>query len=152
MASRRTITPLKVDATFETRKRTRARVRGHTVTIDAAVEHGGKDSAANPPETMLAALAGCLNIQVNRPAKERGVTLRRIRVSIDADFDRRAVTWSEDVAVPFPLVRISLTGKSDGSARQLAALRRDVLMQCPVSRVMIEGGSRFRQTWKIDAL
>jgi len=120
--------------------------------VDDATERGGTDTAPNPPETMLAALAGCLNIQMNRLAKERGFRLKNIRLEIDADFDRRGVTWGEDVPVPYPLVRISVTGKSDASANKLAVLRRDMLNHCPVSRVMIEGGTRFRQKWDIAAL
>jgi putative redox protein len=150
--SRRHITKLTAKATFETPKRTKVRIRQHTAMVDDATERGGTDTAANPPETLLAALAGCLNIQVNRLAKERGIRLKNIRIEIDADFDRRGVTWGEDVPVPYPLIRLSVTGKSDASANKLTALRRDMLNHCPVSRVLVEGGTRFRQNWKITAL
>jgi putative redox protein len=150
--SRPTISRLTANAEFETPKRTQIRIREHVVMVDDATGRGGTDTAPNPPETFLASLAGCLNIQINRLAKERGIGLKNIRLAIDADFDRRCVTWGIDVPVPFPLVRLSVTGKSDASAGKLAALRRDMLRHCPVSRVLLEGGTRFRQTWKIDAL
>jgi putative redox protein len=150
--SRRFITRLTAKSASETPRRAKIRIRQHTVMVDDATERGGTDTAPNPPETMLAALAGCLNIQMNRLAKERGFRLKNIRLEIDADFDRRGVTWGEDVPVPYPLVRISVTGKSDASSNKLAVLRRDMLNHCPVSRVMIEGGTRFRQKWDIAAL
>lgn len=150
--ARRQITRLAASARSETPRRAKIRIRAHTIIIDDAVERGGTDRGPNPPETFLASMAGCLNIQMNRLAKERGITLKNIRLSIDADFDRRGVTWGEDVPLPFPLVRIAVTGKSDASANKLAVLRRDMLRHCPVSRVLLEGGTRFRQSWKIDAL
>lgn len=149
---RREISRLTARARSETPRRAKIRIRSHTVLIDDAIERGGTDRGPNPPETFLASMAGCLNIQMNRLAKERGIMLKNIRLSIDADFDRRGVTWGEDVALPFPLVRIAVTGKSDASKNKLAALRRDMLRHCPVSRVLLEGGTRFRQTWEIAAL
>ena len=151
-ADKPVISRLTASARFATRKRTHVRTRNHRLKIDDATERGGTDIVPNPPETMLASLAGCLNIQVNRLANERGIELHGVEIFIDADFCRRAVTWGGDVAIPFPLVRVSLTGRSDGSTRKLAAVRRDVLMQCPVSRLMIEGGTNFRQSWKMDKI
>lgn len=150
--SRREITRLTASARSETPRRAKIRIRTHTLVIDDAVERGGTDQGPNPPETFLASMAGCLNIQMNRLARERGITLKNIRLSIDADFDRRGVTWGEDVPLPFPLVRIAVTGKSDASKNKLAILRRDILRHCPVSRVLLEGGTRFRQSWEIAAL
>ena len=152
LPSRREITRLTASARSETPRRARIRIRDHTVVVDDAVERGGTDRGPNPPETFLASMAGCLNIQMNRLAGERGIRLKNIRLSIDADFDRRGVTWGEDVPLPFPRVRITVAGKSDASKNKLAALRRDMLRHCPVSRVLLEGGTRFRQTWNIDAL
>tara|TARA_R110002072_G_scaffold72758_11_gene173733 strand:- start:288 stop:752 length:465 start_codon:yes stop_codon:yes gene_type:complete len=150
--ARRETSRLTATARSETPRRAKVRIRTHTVVIDDAVERGGTDKGPNPPETFLASMAGCLNIQMNRLAKERGIALRNIHLSIDADFDRRGVTWGEDVARPFPLVRISVTGNSDASKNKLTALRRDMLRHCPVSRVLLEGGTRFRQSWDISAL
>jgi len=150
--TRREISRLTASARSETPRRAKIRIRTHTVVIDDAVERGGTDQGPNPPETFLGSMAGCLNIQMNRLAKERGIKLKNIHLSIDADFDRRGVTWGEDVPLPFPLVRITVTGKSDASRNKLAMLRRDMLRHCPVSRVLLEGGTRFRQSWTIDPL
>ena len=150
--TRREITRLTANARSETPRRAKIRIRTHTIIIDDAVERGGTDQGPNPPETFLGSMAGYLNIQMNRLAKERGITLKKIHLSIDADFDRRGVTWSEDVPLPFPLVRITVTGKSDASRNKIAVLRRDMLRHCPVSRVLLEGGTRFRQSWTIAPL
>jgi putative redox protein len=146
------ISRLTASARSETPRRTKIRMRTHPVFIDDAVERGGTDQRLNPPETFLGSMAGCLNIQMNRLAKERGITLKNINLSIDADFDRRGVTWGENVPLPFPLVRIVFTCKSDASRNKLAVLRRDMLRHCPMSQVLLEGGTRFRQKWVITAL
>ena len=146
------ISRLTASAQSETPRRTKIRMRTHPVVIDDAVERGGTDQRLNPPETFLGSMAGCLNIQMNRLAKERGITLKNINLSIDADFDRRGVTWGENVPLPFPLVRIVFTCKSDASRNKLAVLRRDMLRHCPMSQVLLEGGTRFRQKWVITAL
>jgi uncharacterized OsmC-like protein len=150
--TRREISRLTASAQSETPRRTKIRMRTHPVFIDDAVERGGTDQRLNPPETFLGSMAGCLNIQMNRLAKERGITLKNINLSIDADFDRRGVTWGENVPLPFPLVRIVFTCKSDASRNKLAVLRRDMLRHCPMSQVLLEGGTRFRQKWVITAL
>ena len=143
--TRREISRLTASAQSETPRRTKIRMRTHPVVIDDAVERGGTDQRLNPPETFLGSMAGCLNIQMNRLAKERGITLKNINLSIDADFDRRGVTWGENVPLPFPLVRIVVTCKSDASRNKLAVLRRDMLRHFLVYRVLLEGGTRFRQ-------
>lgn len=143
---------LTASARSETPRHAEIRIGTHTVVIDDAVERGGTDQGPNPPETFLGSMAGCLNIQMNCLAKERGITMKNINLSIDADFDRRGVTWGEDVPLLFPLVRIAVTGKSDASRNKLAVLRRDMLRHCPMSQVLLEGGTRFRQKWVITAL
>ena len=137
----------------ETAQRAKIGIRTHVLTVDAALERSGTDTGPNPPETLLAALAGCLNIQINRLAGERGIRFERMALSIDAHFDRRGVIWNEDVAVPFPLISSAVEAKSDASASRIAKIRRDAFRCCPVSRVLIEGGTRFRQTtWPVDRL
>ena len=100
--TRREISRLTASARSETPRRAEIRMRTHTVVIEDAVERGGTDQGPNPPETFLGSMAGCLNIQMNCLAKERGITMKNINLSIDADFDRRGVTWGEDVPLLFP--------------------------------------------------
>lgn len=147
-SSRRSISRLSAAARSGSAKRASVHIRQHTVMIDDAVERGGTDRGPNPPETLLAALGGCLNIQLHRLADKRDIELRRLKISIDADFDRSNVTWGEDIAVPFPLVRVALSTNTDASKSRLAALWRDALKLCPVSRLMLEAGTRFRHTWE----
>jgi hypothetical protein len=40
----------------------------------------------------------------------------------------------------------------EGTRNKLAVLRRDMLRHCPMSQVLLEGGTRFRQKWVITAL
>lgn len=150
--SRRTISRLSATARGETKRRSTVRVRRHRIVIDDAVERGGTDRGPNPPETLLTALAGCLNLQLRRISDEAGIALSKVTVSIDADFDRRAVTWNEDVATPFPRIRVDIGCSSAASATRIKRLRKPVLERCPVSRVLLESGSKFDVRWDIRAL
>jgi putative redox protein len=81
-------------------------VRDVSFTIDEPVERDGTNIGPTPTETALAALAGCTNVIGNKVAHKLGLDVSNFNVSIVADFDRRGVTLSEEIDVPFEAIKL----------------------------------------------
>lgn len=58
----------------------------HTVVIDRPVEGGGGGRGFNGGQLLHLAVAGCISNDLFREAAGRGLTLRRVVVTVDGDF------------------------------------------------------------------
>jgi organic hydroperoxide reductase OsmC/OhrA len=58
----------------------------HTVVIDRPVEGGGGGRGFNGGQPLHLAVAGCISNDLFREAAGRGLTLRRVVVTVDGDF------------------------------------------------------------------
>jgi putative redox protein len=58
------------------------RIRDHVLTIDSSRDEGGKDLGPAPTELFLAALGGCIMINISRIAKKMRIDLKNVRMEI----------------------------------------------------------------------
>ena len=65
--------------------------RRFTVMVDEPAELGGGDSAPNPIETLLSALAGCVTAGIATNAQMFGVPIDAIDLELEADVDARGM-------------------------------------------------------------
>ena len=65
--------------------------RRFTVIVDEPPELGGVDSAPNPIETLLSALAGCVTAGIATNAQMFGVPVDAIDIELEADVDGRGM-------------------------------------------------------------
>ena len=61
--------------------------RPHTVDSDHPQIFASADNGMTPPELVLAGLAGCLTAGIATVATNRGIQLRSVRATVDADMD-----------------------------------------------------------------
>ena len=59
-----------------------AKMRDHVVLIDSSKDEGGDDLGPAPTELFLAALGGCIMINISRIAKRMRIDLRSVRMKI----------------------------------------------------------------------
>jgi uncharacterized OsmC-like protein len=97
----------------------------------------------------MVALLGCTNVVLNRIAASQGVPIRNLALSAEAQFDRRGVTMSEDIAVPFPEVKLDVRFESTASDVQVAALQEALAKYCPVSKMLRQAGTRLTETFHV---
>ncbi len=117
-----------------------AKVRNFSLAYDEPPSLGGKDSAPNPVEGLLAALVGCLGIVVAVVAREKNLPVEDISVEAEGDLDPRGFMGQYDVVRPgFLAVRFNITVKGQLSEKELEDLLREVERRCPVSDVMSNG-------------
>ncbi len=117
--------------------RSEAKIRQFTVTVDEPASLGGTDTAPNPVELVLAALASCQEITYRAYATALGVPLDSVSVSLEGRLDLRGFFAVSDVARPgFTGVRGAVTLKSSASPEDLAKLKAVVDAHCPVLDIL----------------
>ncbi len=122
-------------------------VRDLTFSIDEPNERGGTNAGPTPTDTAIAALVGCTNVIGMKCAEKLGVDLGHLTVNAVCDFDRRGVSLTEEIDVPFQ--RIEMTVAYDGPASEVDAARvaTEVSKFCPLSKLFSQAGTELSQTW-----
>lgn len=94
-----------------------------TVDTDHPLSFAAADNAATPVEIVLVALGGCLTGGVASIAQQRGIKLRSVTATIEADHDIRGILGADpDVRNGFSDVRVSYDIDADASPEDLQAL------------------------------
>ena len=101
--------------------------------VDEPPALGGTDHGANPVEYLLAGLAGCLNVVAHMVAKEQGINLRALKISVEGDIDpARLLGLSNDERAGFQSLRIILIPDTDSSPEALLKWLDTIEERCPV--------------------
>ena len=109
-------------------------VRDFSFVIDEPANFGGTDSGPNPVEYSLASLAGCLNVVIHMIAKERGVELRALQLTVKGELDpSRLMAQPTENRAGFQGVEVIAEIDSDSSAAELDEILRLSAFRCPVS-------------------
>ena len=146
----KTVVTMRLEGECVSHSRTDVTVRDRRLVIDEPEERGGTNEGPAPTETMLGALAGCSNVITHKIAAKRGVDIAALKVDVEARFDRRGVTLAEEVAVPFPGIKLTMRLTTDASDEEVAAIRSDLARFCPVSKVLREAGTQIDEEWVIE--
>jgi len=134
--------------------------RGHVMSTDTPAKDGGTDTAAEPVETMLAALIGCEQATahfVGRLLRPR-LVIRRIDFELQAERDVRGSAWrpiAEAPPVPAQVTRIWGSAKvavdGDATNDDIAALGKIVHERCPVASMVRNSGCALEVRWELMA-
>jgi len=101
--------------------------------VDEPPALGGTDEGANPVEYILAGLAGCLNVVAHLVAKEQGINLKSLKISVEGDINpARLLGISNDERAGFQSIRILLVPETDASPEALLKWLETVEGRCPV--------------------
>jgi len=101
--------------------------------VDEPPALGGTDHGANPVEYLLAGFAGCLNVVAHIVAKEQGVILKSLKISVEGDINPdRLLGLSNDERAGFQSIRINLIPETDATPEALSKWLETVESRCPV--------------------
>ncbi|WP_420402365.1 OsmC family protein [Nisaea sp.] len=128
--------------------RTDISVRDVTSVIDEPEARGGTNAGPAPTETALAALAGCTNVIANKCAASLGVDIGHLTISVDCRFDRRGVTLTEEIDVPFKSIEMIVEADGSASEGDLARVASEVAKYCPVAKLFRQAGTEISEVWK----
>ena len=129
---------------------TEVRVRKHSIVIDEPPYRHGTDVGATPLEVMLSALIGCTNVIARRIAHERGIDLAIRRIGCVGHLDHRGIDLEADVPVPFPKIELSIEAETSATEAQVADLRRELKIRCPMSVILTQAGTVIEETWTMS--
>jgi uncharacterized OsmC-like protein len=144
------LTPIALQGDCPTHARTHVKAGRHELVIDEPKARGGTDMAPTPLETMIGSLIGCTNVILNKIAHRDGVAVENLTVSAEAMLDRRGVTLQEEIAVPFPTIRLAIGFLTDADEPKVAKLKSDLGRFCPVSKILRQSGSKIEEIWNVS--
>lgn len=114
-----------------------ATIRHFTIALDEPECLGGADSAPNPAEYVLAALAACQEVTYRLFADRRGIPLNAVSVRLKGDLDLRGLLGLDAAVRPgFTGIRGSVHLDSPASLEELADLKAAVDAHCPVLDIL----------------
>lgn len=117
--------------------RSAVQVRGFEVPVDEPTALGGTDTAPNPVEYVLAALAACQEITYRLYADALGIPLDGVAVRIDGDVDLRGFFAVDPSVRPgFGDVSATVTLDSPAPETDLRRLKAAVDRHCPVLDIL----------------
>lgn len=123
-----------VDAKSESPARVRVAARQFTIVVDEPPELGGSDAGPNPVETVLAGLAGCLNVVAHLVAREQGIRIEQLSISARGELNPERLFNQPTTDRPgFKLIEATLSFRSDAPPDQLERWLAEVESRCPVS-------------------
>ena len=135
----------RLHASCPTHSRSDISVRDVSMIIDEPVERDGTNLGPTPTETALAALAGCTNVIGNKVAHKLGIDVSNFKVSIVADFDRRGVTLSEEIDVPFEAIKLQVELDTNASQSEIDQLATEVAKYCPLAKLFRPSRNQARR-------
>ena len=123
----------RVHGTGDDQVATTIRTSRHTATVDEPDALGGRDTAPNPVEYALAALASCQVVTYRFWAAKLGIRVDGVQVDAEGVLDLRGFFGLDgSIRSGFTEVRLQVTLDGPETAQRYAELRRAVDDHCPV--------------------
>lgn len=144
----KTTVPLKLGAECPSHSLSNVSVRDIKFAIDEPVERGGTNTGPTPTDTAIAALVGCTNVIGHKCAEKLGIDIGHLSIDATCQFDRRGVTLSENIDVPFQKIALNVTASGPATAQELELVAREVEKYCPLSKLFRQAGTVIEETWQ----
>ena len=131
-----------VMAESKTATRLDVSAREFALVIDEPQKLGGDNAGPNPLEYELAALAGCINVTGHLVAREMGITIENLTMTISGSLNpARFMGRGEEERAGFKEITVDLKLTSPADGATLEKWRRAVEDRCPVSDNLSSGTS-----------
>jgi len=123
-----------VTGTSESPTKLTVGARDFTFVVDEPESLGGTDHGPNPVEYVLASLAGCINVVVHMVAKERGVEIRGLKVTVQGSLDpSRLMALPTENRAGFESIELLAEVDSDADNDEVDEILRIAETRCPVA-------------------
>jgi len=138
---------LKASAVCPSHSLANVSVRDLTFAIDEPTERGGTNTGPTPTDTALAALIGCTNVIGNKCADKLGIDIGHLSIDASCEFDRRGVTLSEDIDIPFTKITLNIQADGPATQEELTLVSQEVAKYCPLSKLFRQAGTEIIENW-----
>lgn len=146
----KTTVKLRAKAECPTHARSDVAVRDLVFAVDEPTERGGTNLGPTPTDTGLAALIGCTNVIGHKCAAALGVDIGHLSITAVCDFDRRGVTLTEEISVPFEAITLDVTAHGAASQDELDRVAVETAKYCPLAKLFVAGGTKLQVNWHKD--
>lgn len=145
----KTVVTMKLEGHSASHARTDITVRDLKVIIDEPEARGGTNLGPSPTETLMTALIGCTNVITHKIAHKHGIDIKSLDVRVETQFDRRGVSLEEEIAVPFPEIKLIVDLTTDASPEAVEMVKTELSKFCPLSKVLRESGTVINEEWNV---
>ena len=130
-----------------------SQTRGHTLRTDTPPSGGGKDTAPQPVETLLAALIGCEGATADFVARMLRTKIRSIDFELEASRDPQgAAHLPVDATAPAVSRLARIWGvahvETDADDESIEKIGRIVHERCPVANMVVASGCELDIEWR----
>lgn len=144
----KTTVTLKAQAHCPSHSRSDVAIRDLNFAIDEPTERGGTNAGPTPTDTAISALLGCTNVIGHKCAAKLGVDIGELTINVECDFDRRGVTLSEEIDVPFTALRMTVVASGPATQAQVDTVAVEVAKFCPISKLFKAAGTTIEESWQ----
>ncbi len=127
---------VKIEGISETSTKINLSAGKFKLTIDEPANMGGTDEGPSPIQVLLMALAGCLNMTGHTVAKEHGLKLVEMKISIEGNMDAaHFMGYATSNRAGFEDVEVNIETKFEGlpSKEQRDKWLQETERRCPVT-------------------
>ncbi len=124
----------KIEGEAQTAARFDANARQFTLVIDEPPTLGGDDLGANPVEFLLAGYAGCLNVVAHLTARELGIKVEKLTISVSGNINpARLLGQSDEERAGFKHISVNFTPVTDASTELTEQWIKAIKSRCPIN-------------------
>ena len=139
---------MKVEGDSKSHSRTDILTRNVETVVDEPEARGGTNLGLTPTETLLASLIGCSNVITHRLAKKINVKISNLKISANAEFDKRGAYIDKEVEIPFPNIILNINLYSNANDEQFYKIKNQLKIYCPISKIITNSGTNIIENWR----
>ena len=143
----KTTVKLRAEAACSSHSLANISIRDIAFAIDEPVERGGTNLGPTPTDAALAALIGCTNVIGHKCAAKLQIDIGHLDISASCDFDRRGVTLTEEIDVPFKKIHLKIQMSNVVSEQNLQRLQSEITKYCPLAKLFRQAGTIIEEEW-----
>lgn len=140
---------VKLSASSESHSRTLLKTRDLIDVADEPEVRGGTNEGFAPTEMALASLMACSNVISHKIAHKHGIEVVDMDFEMEATFNRLGVTLQEEVDVPFPEIKMTISITTPASDKELQTLKDELPRFCPVDKLFTGAGTKVNTNWVV---
>ena len=124
----------KIEGEAQTAARFSANTRQFSLVIDEPPALGGDDLGANPVEYLLASYAGCINVVAHLTARELGIKVEKLKISIQGNINpSRLFGQSFAERAGFKQIDVAFSPVTDATPELTEKWIETIKNRCPIN-------------------
>lgn len=125
---------VKIEGNSKNATQLNVNARQFEIIVDEPPLFGGTDNGANPVEYLLASYAGCINVVAHVTARELGIEVTNLKITISGDLNPAKFTGQSDAErAGFKNIDVIFEPESNASAELTEKWIRQIKDRCPIN-------------------